>query len=442
MLKIDNLHVRVAGKDILKGLTLHVNAGEVHAIMGPNGAGKSTLGNVLAGREGYEVTAGTVEYDGRNLLELAPEERAAAGVFLAFQYPVEIPGVNNVYLLKAAVATWQLRGEHAAQEVPQRVMALSSLLALMVVSNAGFPWRLAGCGALLVLGLGLLAASDQRLGWQGHYFGKSLIASPRASRWVLGALAGCGAITVLVTRQAMLAEYRIVGAIQQIGALRRAGTFNAPASEPIKAAALERLRSGIAINPHYRKLTPIAADLLTGGGDVANAIWLRESVTASRPHIAEMWSNQALGYSLLGQHDKAQHALQELQRLKPGAFVTQTVEAVLLERAGQVDLALHNLKGNLDSGRYDQDMLTTAYAMAYRAEDWPLAIRALTLRNAGWPDQSADGYFRLGMIYAQPAVADDTKALEAFRAGLAAVPENERNNYRRQVPERLRAQLP
>jgi Fe-S cluster assembly ATP-binding protein len=112
MLKIDNLHVRVAGKEILKGLTLDVGAGEVHAIMGPNGAGKSTLGNVLAGREGYELTQGTVEYNGRNLLDLEPEQRAAEGMFLAFQYPVEIPGVNNTYFLKAALnAQRKHRGE-------------------------------------------------------------------------------------------------------------------------------------------------------------------------------------------------------------------------------------------------------------------------------------------------------------------------------------------
>jgi Fe-S cluster assembly ATP-binding protein len=103
MLKIDNLHVKVDGKEILKGLTLTVPSGEVHAVMGPNGSGKSTLANVLAGRPGYEVTAGSVTFQGRDLLALAPEERARDGVFLGFQYPVEIPGVNNVYLLKAAV---------------------------------------------------------------------------------------------------------------------------------------------------------------------------------------------------------------------------------------------------------------------------------------------------------------------------------------------------
>jgi len=112
MLKIENLHVRVAGKEILKGISLTVNAGEVHAIMGPNGAGKSTLGNVLAGRDGYEVTGGSVEFAGKPLLELDPEERAAAGMFLAFQYPVEIPGVNNTYFLRAALnAQRKQRGE-------------------------------------------------------------------------------------------------------------------------------------------------------------------------------------------------------------------------------------------------------------------------------------------------------------------------------------------
>ncbi len=103
MLTIKNLHVSVDNKEILKGINLQINNGEVHAIMGPNGSGKSTLANVLAGREGYQITAGEVLFEGNNLLEKTPEERAHLGVFLAFQYPVEIPGVSNINLLRAAV---------------------------------------------------------------------------------------------------------------------------------------------------------------------------------------------------------------------------------------------------------------------------------------------------------------------------------------------------
>lgn len=112
MLEINDLHAEVDGKTILKGITLSVKAGEVHAVMGPNGSGKSTLAAVLAGRPGYEVTSGSVTYQGNDLLDMEPEERAAAGVFLGFQYPVEIPGVSNSYFLKAAVnAARTARGE-------------------------------------------------------------------------------------------------------------------------------------------------------------------------------------------------------------------------------------------------------------------------------------------------------------------------------------------
>src|ERR1700743_2898597 len=103
LLEISDLAARVAGKEILNGINLKVNAGEVHAIMGPNGSGKSTLAQALAGRKDYEVTRGSVRFEGKGLLAMRAEERARAGLFLGFQYPVEIPGVNNVYLLKAAL---------------------------------------------------------------------------------------------------------------------------------------------------------------------------------------------------------------------------------------------------------------------------------------------------------------------------------------------------
>ncbi|MEM8815011.1 MAG: Fe-S cluster assembly ATPase SufC [Pseudomonadota bacterium] len=112
MLNIEDLHVRTGDADILKGLSLSVNAGEVHAIMGPNGSGKSTLAQAVAGHDDYEVTAGRIEFDGKDIAELDPEERAREGIFLGFQYPVEIPGVNNAYLLKAALnAKRKHRGE-------------------------------------------------------------------------------------------------------------------------------------------------------------------------------------------------------------------------------------------------------------------------------------------------------------------------------------------
>lgn len=114
MLKIKNLHANIDGKEILKGLNLDINPGEVHAIMGPNGAGKSTLASIIAGREEYEVTEGSVEFEGGDLLELSTEDRARSGLFLAFQYPVEIPGVSNINFLRTAVnEIREFKGEEA-----------------------------------------------------------------------------------------------------------------------------------------------------------------------------------------------------------------------------------------------------------------------------------------------------------------------------------------
>ena len=133
MISIKNLHASIDGKEILKGLNLEVKAGEVHAIMGPNGAGKSTLASILAGREEYEVTEGSVDFDGKDLLELATEDRAREGLFLAFQYPVEIPGVSNINFLRAALNEIRdYRGEEqvSAKEFMTMVREKSAIVEL------------------------------------------------------------------------------------------------------------------------------------------------------------------------------------------------------------------------------------------------------------------------------------------------------------------------
>ena len=136
MLTIQSLRASVAGTEILKGLDLTINAGEVHAIMGPNGSGKSTLANVLAGRDDYTVSDGSVTFQGQDLLELEPEERARAGLFLAFQYPVEIPGVNNTYLLRAALnAVRESRGEPELSAVEFMKLAREKMKAMEMDSG-------------------------------------------------------------------------------------------------------------------------------------------------------------------------------------------------------------------------------------------------------------------------------------------------------------------
>ncbi|SFH21025.1 Fe-S cluster assembly ATPase SufC [Modicisalibacter xianhensis] len=136
MLEVKDLHVSVEGKEILKGLNLTINPGEVHAIMGPNGAGKSTLSAVIAGNEGYEVTSGTITFEGQDVLEMEIEERAQAGLLLGFQYPVEIPGVKNVYLLKAALnAQREARGEGEIP-APEFMKLVREKLAFMKMDNS------------------------------------------------------------------------------------------------------------------------------------------------------------------------------------------------------------------------------------------------------------------------------------------------------------------
>jgi tetratricopeptide (TPR) repeat protein len=241
--------------------------------------------------------------------------------------------------------------------------------------------------------------------------------------------------------QAVRAESNLVQAIQLATPTAQSQQLNATALAERKAAALEHAHRGVAINPHYRKLTAEVAEPFAAQGDWANAIWILESVVASRPHGMALWRGLAMGYAELGNHPEAQRAFREIQRLKPDAPATFTLQAILLNRAGQPHVAANLLRSHLDAGTYDYAMLQTGYALGLEIHDWPLAIQSLQLRNETWPEQAADGYMRLGKIYADPNMNDIDRALAAFRAGRAAVPPEEVANYTRQVPEPFGAQM-
>ena len=324
-------------------------------------------------------------------------------------------------------------------EAPVRALALASLLALLIVSNAGFPWHLAACGTLLALGLGVLAASDARLCLQKTRRSNAIVMLSRQARAMVFILLGCIALAVYITVQAFQAERKIVHAIHLGTFLGKQLPAPARSEADRKAEMLNNLREGIAINPHYRKFTAIAAEKLSASGDYANAAWVLETVVASRPHVAALWSGLAFNYAQLGQHEQANAALQQVERLKPNAVETMTLKVKVLSKSGKDDQAIALVEKSLDANIFDFDLLQTSYALGLKTNNQGLAIRSLQLFNQTWPEYAPDTYFRLGSIYANLATPDDAKALAAYKQGFAAVPVREKANYINQVPERFRS---
>ena len=364
---------------------------------------------------------------------------------LLSEYGVVVGGlfiaVLLAYLMIAAGKTWHLHGGDLAA-APLRALTLASLLALLIVSNAGFAWRLASTGALLALGLAILAASDARLEVREKFFAATLRWSPIFSRVTLAGLVFCAALATYITQQAAEAEWKIVRAVKLALAYAQTGPTATEESTNRKTRLLRYIHEGIAINPHYRKFATIVADRLVANGDWENSIWILESVSASRPNIPDLWANLILGYAQLGQIQRARDGLKQLKRLQPGRPRTLRLDLLVLSRdsanAAQVEKKLINI---YNQGQYDYDLVQFGYVIGLEFHNWPLSVRSLELRNQTWPEAAADGYFRLGQIFADPRVNDDAKALEAFRAGLQAAPLDDKEKFRNQVPERYRVKL-
>lgn len=383
----------------------------------------------------YQVEGAPLEtdfYAHNEMLQLLAEYGLVGWLFLVLLL---------AYLYRSAWRTWHDHSEAGHQEAPWRALTLACLLALLVVSSAGFPWRMASTGALFALALSILAASDARQGVRGRLFASPLGWRPQWARLLMIVNLGCLTLAVYISHQAAECERKIVAAAKLAATVALSAQPNDPRWDPIKVQILQFIREGIAINPHYRKITPAVGDYLSRWGDWHDAIWIWQSVVESRPHVAGLLANIARGYLHSGDSDQAQAYLARAKALRPNAAVVRSLEVLVLSRTGRQDEALELARRYLSDGDYDYDLVNLAYALGLHARDWPLALRGMELRNQRWPQLAWDGWLKMGDIYALPDVADDARALQAYRAALAAVPESQQDAVRQKIAPAYRARL-
>jgi O-antigen ligase len=344
------------------------------------------------------------------------------------------------YLLDAFRRTLTGRLPQAQAEGPWRAVLLCSLMSLMVVSNVGFPWRMASTGALFALCLAGLAASDARLGAIAPWAAARIRWRPVMSQAALLLAVMSLALATYISEQATEAERKIVHATRIALSISASGDPRDARWEPARAEMLTSIREGIAINPHYRKITPMVADELARWGDWRDAIWIWESVLSSRPHVVAIISNVARGYATLGQTDKAMEYLHRAEKIQPHAPSVLSLQVVLYSRTGQQAKALEVARQAIADKVYDYDLVKASFALAVRAGDYELAGNAMRLRIAGWPEASAQAYVQLGNMYAT-GPKDRDKALDAFKHALALAPAAQADALLHQIPPDYRGSL-
>ncbi len=338
------------------------------------------------------------------------------------------------YLSRAAWNTWRDRSPEGQAEAPFRALALASLLVFLIVSNAGFPWRMASTGAMFALSLAILAASDARLGLRGPVFAARLNWKPLYSQGLALGMMACMALAAYITQQAAESESKIVKAVKLAMTVSQSRDVQNPKWDKSKREMLTLIKQGIEINPHYRKITPMVADELAKWGDWKNATWIWESVVGSRPYVVAILSNIARGYAQQGNVAKAGEYLERAKALQPRAPSVASLDIILMSRTGKEAEAARLARNLLEQNVYDYDLVNAAYVLGVRGKDWALAVKGLELRNKGWPAQAVDGWLKLGNIYAATEIKDEAKALQAYRAALAATPGRDLELTRRQIP--------
>ncbi len=343
------------------------------------------------------------------------------------------------YLLLSFWRTLKDSGAQAQLEAPWRAVSLCSLMSLFIVSNLGFPWQLATTGALFALCLGALAASDARLGYR-RASAATLAWGPLRSPALGSITVAAVVMAVYITQQATECERKIVRAIKIGLTINGSGQPDHPRWEEHKAEVVKLIREAIAINPHYRKLTPSVADELAKWGDWRNAVWIWESVLASRPHIAAITANVARGYMVLGKAAEAFTYLDRAKRTRPRSPNVRATEVLLLRSIGEEARALDLAREAIADGINDLDLHYSAFILGLRAGDYALAEDAIRLRMTSWPATRLEGYLQLGRLYAE-GLGHQNRALGAFKNALALAAPMERQSVLQRMPSEYRALL-
>ncbi len=325
---------------------------------------------------------------------------------------------------------------------PAQTAGLLSLLMLLIVSNAGFPWRMAGTAALFAIGLSMIVARE------GSVAEELRPSEPGWYKKMGGTLAAFVIIFIALvlalytTGRAAAAERNLIRGIKLALTISHSPDPTSAYWDEPKRELVSMMRDGIHLNRHYRKLIPVAADELARIGDWREAQWMWESVLESRPYIVAIMANVARAHMERGDFTQAHAMLERAKAVQPCAPVVRSLDILLLARMGQNAVAAEALRSLFQQQIVDAELVQAAYVVGERLKDWPLKILALELRARHWPALAAEAWLEAGNIYAhQMTTADPVRAMDAYRAALAAAPEQQREGIHLRIPPSYRKQL-
>lgn len=343
------------------------------------------------------------------------------------------------YLLWAAKLTWLQRFGMHADEIPPRLTALASIFILFLVSNTGFPMRLATTCAMFAVCIGLLMASDLRIfSGSPNRISRTYIWSKNQPKLALIATTACICTTLYIVVQAIVCESKLTRALKVALTISQSWNPNDPHWDSVKTQMLEWTKEGISINPHYRKLTPSVADALASWGDWANAELIWESTIASRPYVSGILMNLARSQINAGNFEKAENYLKRSMVIQPMAITNSALQVLLLVRTKQLTQAKIMVGDLLRKGRFNEEITVLGYALGKQSNDRELVVLSLESRIAKWPDQEVDARLKLGDYFKDLGSAYSAQAIGNYQLAIKKGGATHRDELLAIVPEPYR----